>query len=319
MGAAALALSLAACESAKPTPDAQRSFDGAAAVAMLEALSADALEGRASGTPGNAVAREMITARMTEIGLEPVGESLEQNFVFGSFSGEGADTGPTKPGVNLVGKIEGTGEGGKILLVTAHYDHLGVRDGEIYNGADDNASGVVAMLALAEYFAANPPEHDVWFVAFDAEEQGFGGSRAFVDEWSDALPGIGLMINLDMVSRSDTNELWASGTSHRPWLKPLVEGVAAKAPVTLQMGYDGSNEGQDDWTTMSDHAPFHMRGVPYIYLGVVDHPDYHKPTDDFDKVPQEFYLNAIETVILLAVAADEGLDTLAPEADTPPS
>ena len=138
----------------------------------IRTLSADDMQGRAPGTPGSEKARAYILSRFAQIGLTPVGERFEQPFSFTKRDGS------TAQGVNLVARIKGTG-GGKAMVISAHYDHLGVRGGEIYNGADDNASGVAGLLAVAEAFKAKPPKHDVIFAVVDAEESGLRGARAF--------------------------------------------------------------------------------------------------------------------------------------------
>ncbi|MEO1643143.1 MAG: M20/M25/M40 family metallo-hydrolase [Pseudomonadota bacterium] len=296
------ALALAGCGA--PSSD---SFDRNRTLDLVEALSADALEGRAAGTEGNAAARVMIIDRMETLGLSPVGESFEHPFTYGPFrTPEGTSAVPDKPGINVMGLIEGTAGTDLTMVITAHFDHLGIRDGEIYNGADDNASGVAGMLAIAEHFSRNRPMHDVLFVAFDAEEDGFGGARAFISQPPLPLSDMAFNLNLDMISRGDNRLLWASGTSHWPALQPLVDDVAADAPVTLRKGYD-SGDGRDDWTLLSDHAVFFRAGIPHLYLGVEDHPDYHKPGDDFDKIDHDWFIGAVETALSVAIKADKNL------------
>jgi Zn-dependent M28 family amino/carboxypeptidase len=308
----ASALILAGCATA-PEPSAPEAFDRQATLSMVQELSRDSLFGRLPGTQGSAQARKLITARMAAIGLPPMGASYEHAFTYGDFtdSETGEATEPDKPGVNLIGKVEGRRDSGLTLVVTAHYDHLGVREGEIYNGADDNASGVGGMLAIAEYFAANPPRHDMVFVAFDAEEQGLAGARAFLANPPIPEEAITLNLNLDMISRHEGGELWASGAHHTPALAPLVSEIMPATPIPLAMGYDGSNESQDDWTNMTDSSVFHQRGIPHLYLGVEDHPDYHGPGDDFSKIQPEFYLGAVETALMIAIALDRNLKDFA--------
>ena len=191
--------------------------------------------------------------------MTPVDGSFEVPF---SFNRNGVET----KGVNIVGTCRGSGAGQRpvdgptvapVMVVSAHYDHLGVRDGAIYHGADDNASGVAVMLALARQCQRTPWTHDVVFVAFDAEEMGLQGARAFVAAPPMAKERIALNVNLDMVSRSATKEIYVAGTYHRPALKPLLEPVAARAPIKVLFGHDqpkGQAGGVDDWTTQSDHG-----------------------------------------------------------------
>ncbi len=284
-----------------------RYADAGRLLAFTELLSSDALEGRASGTPGNEAARGFILKRFETLKLTPAGtDSFRQRFpVLPRGGGEPVE------GVNLLGLIEGQTPGqGPLLVVTAHFDHLGIRDGNVFNGADDNASGTAALIELAAHFKANPPRHDLLIAALDAEEQGLLGARALL-----RLPGIvdrtALNINLDMVSRSPRDELYVAGTSHTPNLRSLVTGVAAAAPVNLLMGHDTPDLGPGDWTLMSDHGPFHEAGIPFLYFGVEDHDGYHQPSDDFDMIFPDFFIRAVDTIIMAATAADADLAAIA--------
>lgn len=306
---AVLALGLSACGAdATYQPEL---FAAKPAIQMLEKLSADEMQGRKVGTEESARARAMIIERFEKLGIAPAGSSYEHPFTYGVFADPdtGADAEPAKSGVNIIGQIAGTGSSDASMIITAHYDHLGVIDGEIYNGADDNASGVVALLAAAEYFAKNPPLHDTLFLAFDAEEDRLGGSIAYVAAPHESLDNVALNLNFDMLARGDNGILWASGTHYWPDMKPIVSDIATRAPVEVKMGFD-EGDGREDWTLLSDHAAFFRAGIPHLYFGVEDHPDYHKPTDDFDKIDQEWFLKSIETVIMVAATMDKQLDEI---------
>jgi Zn-dependent M28 family amino/carboxypeptidase len=307
--APALAVGLVACASDSAYQPAH--FEAVPAIEMLQILSSDDMQGRKVGTPENAKARAMIVKRFQELGIAPGADAFELPFTYGTFANPetGANTQPEKSGINILGHIEGTADSDLTMIITAHYDHVGVIDGEIYNGADDNASGVVGLLAAAEYFAANPPKHDVSFLAFDAEEDRLGGSIAFVADPPASLDTVALNLNFDMLSRGDNGKLWASGTAHWPDMTPIVQTVAAEAPVQIEMGFD-SGEEADDWTLLSDHAAFFRAGIPHLYFGVEDHPDYHKPSDDFDKVDQDWFLRSVDSVIMIAIEMDDRLDEL---------
>lgn len=274
---------------------------------LAQVLSSDALEGRAAGTPGNEAARGFIHKRFEEIGLAPLPGFSVYMHRFPILPRETGDE-PFE-GVNLIGFIPGRapGEEGPVIVVTAHYDHLGMRDGEIYNGADDNASGSAALVALAEYFANYRPQHDMIIAALDAEEIGLLGARDLVRMDGLAHERIALNINLDMVSRSEAGQLYAAGTYHTPLLADIVREVAARAPVTLLMGHDRPEDGPDDWTLQSDHGPFHLAGIPFLYFGVEDHDGYHNPTDTFENITPDFFVRAADTIIMAAIAADARL------------
>ena len=258
----------------------------------IEFLSSDAMRGRAANEPAIEKARDFIERRFKESGLKPFGSNFRQGF---TITHRGRPE--TEPGVNFIGYIKGKKTPEKYIVVTAHYDHVGVQNGEIYNGADDNASGTAALFAVAEALKKDRPNHSVIFVAFDAEEQGHQGSRHFVANLPVAKESILLNVNMDMLSRSDKGELYAAGTFHYPQFKPVLERAAAKAKVKLLLGHDDPKLGRDDWTGQSDHAAFHRAGIPFIYFGVEDHKDYHRPTDDFANIRPEFYVKAVETIL----------------------
>ena len=201
---------------------------------------------------------------------------------------------------NVIGLVPGRERQRKLLVITAHHDHLGIRDGVLYPGADDNASGVAVLLAAARHFVRNPPRHPMMFAALDAEEIGLRGARALID--SPVLPrnGIAMAINLDMVSRSAANEIFAAGTYHTPWLTPLLEDVQRRSVVRIRLGHDrpaSLASGLEDWTQLSDHGPFHEAGVPFVYFGVEDHGDYHKPSDTADRIDPRFFGDTADMIV----------------------
>ncbi|MBA4794563.1 MAG: M28 family peptidase [Phenylobacterium sp.] len=284
---------------------------GDRALQDVQVLAADEMQGRATGTDGAAAARIHILQRFAEIGVQPAYGRFQAPFVFASADGA------SREGVNLVGQIPGRGPG-PVLLITAHYDHLGVKDGEIFNGADDNASGVAGLLAIAEAFAEEAPRHTVLFAVLDAEELGLAGAKALAANPPVPLSQIALAINLDMISKSAEGELYAAGAAHFPWLRPRLEAVAAAAPVQLRLGHDGPPwTGHDDWSEASDHAALGAAGVPWAYFGVEDHPEYHQPTDDVGGIPRDFFADAVATVVLAARRFDAELSTIAEAAKRP--
>jgi Zn-dependent M28 family amino/carboxypeptidase len=200
----------------------------------------------------------------------------------------------------VLGRVAGRETRAKSLVVTAHYDHLGVRDQVLYPGADDNASGVAVLLAAARYFVGHPPRHPMMFAALDAEELGLRGARSLVD--SALLPRgtVAIAVNLDMVSRNARNEIFAAGTYHTPWLAPLIRDVQTRSAVSIRLGHDrpaGLGGGLEDWTRSSDHGPFHDAGIPFVYFGVEDHGDYHKPSDTADRIDPRFFGDTADMIV----------------------
>jgi Zn-dependent M28 family amino/carboxypeptidase len=281
------------------------SIDRSALLRDLETLSADSMEGRLVGTPGSARAREYIVKRFKEAGIQPLGASYEQPF---KFTGRGDQA--ERAGINVVGVVRGRRSPDRYIAVTAHYDHLGVRNGQVFNGADDNASGVAALLAVAARLNAQKPDHSIVFAAFDAEEQGLRGAHAFVTTPPVPLASIVLNVNLDMVARDANNVLFASGTSHYPFLKSYLE-KNARPPVVLKFGHDVAGSKEDDWTRDSDHFPFHNAKVPFVYFGVEDEAQHHKATDDAETVTKDFFVGAANTILAALRAFDTNLAAIA--------
>jgi len=273
----------------------------------LSVLAADSMEGRRAGSAGAARARKWIVSELRAIGVAPVGSGYEMPLSLRPRGG-----GPDTVGANIVARIPGTKGNGPVIVLSAHYDHLGVRDGQIFNGADDDASGCVALLTIAERLMKERPEHDVILAFFDAEESGMVGSRAFAAAPPVPLERIGLNINLDMVGRQDGGALWVAGTSHTAALKPIAESAARSASVQVRFGHDTKDlKPGDDWTNSSDHASFHAKGIPFFYLGVEDHPDYHKPGDDADKIDPVFYRGTTDFAYTLLRQSDGALERIA--------
>ncbi|WP_420384665.1 M20/M25/M40 family metallo-hydrolase [Roseivirga sp.] len=265
----------------------------------LRKLSHDAAEGRRTGTKGAEAARRFIIKQLEDMRAKSLQDDYRHPFTFTTSRGD------TIQGENIVAYIKG--EEQTAFVITAHYDHLGVRNGEVYNGADDNASGVAALLALVEYFKSNKPRHTLVFAALDGEEMGLQGAKAFVNDMSIPQELLKLNINMDMISMNDKNELYVAGTSHYPNLKPIIEKVDV-LPLQLKFGHDTPDLGNDDWTNASDHGPFHQKGIPFLYFGVEDHANYHKPTDDFENVNQDFYIKAAHAILDCILALDASLN-----------
>lgn len=305
---AAVALAVACQSPATPgttaPPPPASAVDSVMLLGDVARLADDSMRGRASGTPENAQARAFIAARFDQLGLETVGVGRVQPFTFLNRRDS-----TTIAAANVVGMVRGTAVPDRYIVVSAHYDHVGVgrpvNGDSIYNGADDNASGTAALLALARYFKANPGRHSLIFVAFDAEERGLQGARAFVAEPPVDRGAIVLNVNMDMVSHSEPGELYAAGAAKWPVLRPALEMVAINAPVKLLLGHDTPEPTRgDDWTMQSDQGPFHQAGIPFVYFGVEDHPDYHKPSDELSTITVGFYVNAVRTVLQAVQALD---------------
>jgi Zn-dependent M28 family amino/carboxypeptidase len=291
-------------QQAAPQAARQAAIDVDAAQLMrdVEVLSADDMQGRLAGTASGAKAREYVLRRFKEIRLPPLAAaSYEQPFTFEATRTSGEAGTPVRTreerrGTNLLGLIRGSARPQRYIIVTAHYDHIGVRNGVVFNGADDNASGVAALLAVAAHFLNHQPETSLVIAALDAEEAGLRGARAFLASGIVPKESIMLNVNIDMIGRDPDNVLYAVGTYHYPALKPFLEGIA-QPPVQLRFGHDVPNTKEEDWTKDSDHTPFHEAHIPFVYFGVEDFENHHKATDDAATIQKDLMVGATRTII----------------------
>ncbi|MDP4530062.1 M28 family peptidase [Alkalimonas delamerensis] len=278
-------------------------------------------EGRESGQPGALATRHWLLEHYQQIGLLPAGlegylheYEVQEHIQFsGLFRQRQRQIEAISNAANVLGSLPGKQPDLPAIAITAHYDHLGVRDGQIFHGADDNASGVAAMLELARYFAQYPTEHPLLFIALDSEEKGLQGAVALFRDQAVKPSQLAFNVNLDMLSRDSERQLFAVGTYQHPWLHPILDQVQQQSSVRLMRAHDrpwwraGRTE---NWVNSSDHGVFHRHGVPFIYFGVADHPDYHTPRDTSDRVDAAFYQAVTETVLDFIVKLDQQLTAL---------
>lgn len=197
------------------------------------------------------------------------------------------------PTANVIGLLPGSdpARAGECVVVGAHYDHLGYggdeslspeETGKVHPGADDNASGVAALLAVARAMKeAGPAPRTVVFAAFSGEELGLLGSALYVRQPPAAcpIPRTQLMLNLDMVGRPRERRVFVDGADTARGLRAEVAAVAARPPaLPLRLAFGGDGYGPSDQTS------FYAKGVPVLFLFTGAHPDYHRPTDTPDKI-----------------------------------
>ncbi|MEM6720536.1 MAG: M28 family peptidase [Bacteroidota bacterium] len=267
----------------KPATKTLYDFSKSNLLHRVKELSSDVYEGRETGTSGATKAKKYVLFNFERLRIKPLGNIHFQPFPMPKETN-------IEQGVNIIGYIEGTEKANQYIVISAHYDHIGIIDGKIYNGADDDASGVSALFAIGEYLKKNPPKHSVILAAFDAEEKGLVGSQFFVDNPMVEKSQLKLNINMDMISRSKKNELYAVGPQHYKQLQPIIENTEKSGKVNLKIGHK-------EWTYASDHAGFHRAKIPFVYFGVEDHEDYHKHTDDYENIHPEFYADAVQTIL----------------------
>jgi hypothetical protein len=252
----------------------------------IRVLADDENHGRAAGSEGERTAAAFIITGFKDAGLKPLGDkdTYQQRFTFNRGmhgQGESAESN------NLVAYLDN--QAPTTIVIGAHYDHLG-DDGQgssldpnptnkIHNGADDNASGVAGVLALARYYSGNKirERSNFLFICFSAEELGLIGSKYFVEHPTIDLSQVNFMINMDMVGRLDrtTKMLYVSGTGTSPVWQPLLERLSSRELV-IKMDSSG--------TGPSDHTSFYLKDIPVLHFFTGSHQDYHKPSDDWQKI-----------------------------------
>ena len=307
LAAATATLVLFACSA----PD-QRVNDREEMRSDIEFLASDSLEGRDTGSEGEAKAAAYLASRFEALGLKGAGDSASyfQSFSFKPHppntkhgGGDTATLGMAivkeRIGRNVVAMVDnGSSE---TVIIGAHYDHLGYGDegslhtGEpmIHNGADDNASGVAVMLILAERLKSETLTSNVLFIGFSGEEKGLYGSNYYVDNPTIDLENVRYMINMDMVGRmKEDSSLAVYGVGTSPIWKETVEKVNSD---WLKLIYHESGVGP------SDHTSFYLADMPVLHFFTGQHEDYHKPTDDSDKINYdglEMITNFIERIVM---------------------
>jgi hypothetical protein len=266
-------------------------YDASASILTdISLLASDSLQGREVGTEGERMAADYLANRMQAIGLKPAGtvNYFQDFFVKKSTNPHEAPSisanaeGDGITGRNVLGMIDNPSS--DIIVIGAHFDHLGMGGisslhrgiQEIHNGADDNASGTAALLHLAVLLKKAKLQSDILFFAISGEEQGLWGSNYFVKDPTVDLSKVKFMINMDMVGRLDMERglaIYGTGTS------PVWENEISKANLdAIKLTLKPSGTGP------SDHTSFYLQDIPVLHFFTGQHEDYHKPTDDTDKI-----------------------------------
>lgn len=246
-------------------------------------LSSDYMEGRMTGSEGEARAAGYLIKRFKEIGLEPKGDN---GTYFQTFSrkasrnphaDEATSDAPLISGTNVIGYINNNAN--TTVIIGAHYDHLGfgsisslAGSGDIHNGADDNASGVAGVLFLAESIKKSKDlkNNNYLFICFSGEELGLWGSNYFVNNSSYDKNKINYMVNMDMIGRLQDRNLAISGVGSSPDFEPILDKIN-KPAFNIKKTASGLGG--------SDHSSFYNAGIPVLSFFTGIHSDYHKPSD----------------------------------------
>lgn len=257
----------------------------------IQQLSAADMQGRKTGTAGAALAREMISERYALLRLDSFNNSYQQPFVYSSW--------PEKTGINMLGLSRGCTYPNHYIVITAHYDHLGTQGRKVFHGADDNASGVAAMLELAARLNRSCPVYSYIFLATDAEETGLYGSKAFIAAAPVPLNGIVMNLNLDMISQPDRRgKLYLTGARRYPALVSQLEANFSHLQFLHHRGPGrmARDNPRYNWPDASDHGPFHRAGIPYLFFGGQEHAYYHTVQDTWQRIDPAFPDKAMQAI-----------------------
>lgn len=269
-------------------------------------LASDYLEGRETGSAGEKLAAEYIVHRFSQIGLSPKGDngSWLQGFDFDFKANPHAASGEARTGHNVVAFLDNGAA--NTIVIGAHYDHLGMGDfsslhaGEssIHNGADDNASGIAAMLRLAtELKSGKAAGNNYLFIAFSGEELGLYGSKYFVNNPTINLGTVNFMLNMDMVGRlNDEKVLAVYGVGTSPAFRPVLDNIRIGG---IKITTSDSGIGP------SDHTSFYLKDLPVLHFFTGQHREYHKPADDAGLINYNGLMDVADYIMALLEQLDD--------------
>tara|TARA_B110000444_G_scaffold128_1_gene145 strand:+ start:448 stop:1479 length:1032 start_codon:yes stop_codon:yes gene_type:complete len=278
----------------------------------ISVLSSDSLEGRETGKRGQKMAADYIASFFSSIGIPP----FKKNTYYQKFKVKSErhickcddcdldffkrifKSNQTIRGENVLGYIEGSDLKDELLIITAHYDHLGMHDSLIFNGADDDASGVSAALEIAEAFmlakkSGNGPRRSVLIMPVSGEEKGLLGSRYYTDNPIYPLENTVANLNIDMIGRLDDwhdngNYVYLIGSDRLSYDLHQVNEKMNSEYVGLDLDYRFNEEDDPNrYYFRSDHYNFAKNNIPVIFYFNGVHEDYHKPSDTIEKIDFE--------------------------------
>jgi len=275
----------------------------------LYIFAGDGFEGRETGEPGQKKAAEYLKAEYKKLNIpSPLGnDDYFQEVPASAFNGD------IKDSENVVAFIEGSEKPKEILVISSHYDHLGIDDeGNIFNGADDDGSGTVAILEIAEAFmkakaSGYGPKRSILFLNVTGEEKGLVGSKYYTDHPIFPLAQTVADLNIDMIGRSDVahksndNYVYLIGSDKLSTeLHNLSEEVNSKY-MNMDLDYTFNDENDPNrFYYRSDHYNFAKNNIPIIFYFNGVHADYHKMTDTPDKIEYDLLAKRAKLVFLTA-------------------
>jgi hypothetical protein len=305
----------AAHEAARPVPAPVLPLDD------IKFLSDDRLAGRLTGSPGADTAAAYLARRFAAVGLQQAAGGWFQTFPISrdAPAARSAHVGGLT-GRNVIGLLPGRDPvlRNETVIVGAHYDHLGLggfgsldpdSTGKVHNGADDNASGAAMLIEIAQRLALAPPARTVVFIAFSGEELGLLGSAYYVKRPVYPLSTTLAMVNLDMVGRLRQKRLIVYGSRTAKEFKPLLDSLNWYAGLDLRAQGDGYGP--------SDQSSFYAAGRPVLHFFTDLHEDYHRTTDDWQKINVEGFGQVAGFVTGLVTALANRPNPLTPVAAIP--
>ncbi len=282
----------------------------------LTIYSSDEFEGRDTGAPGQKKAVEYLRNYYKSINVKPGDPDMDyfQPITLNISSRGGRNNSKKVESENVIAIIEGSTKPNEYVVISAHLDHVGTKDGEIYNGADDDGSGTVAVLEIAEAFKkavkrGKRPKRSIIFLHVTGEEKGLLGSKYYTDDDPIyPLENTIVNLNIDMIGRIDPTRkaknrdyIYLIGSDHDS--KDLHNLSEQTNQETINMTLDYRFNDKDDpnrFYYRSDHYNFAKNGIPVIFYFSGTHEDYHKPTDTVDKI--EFDLLELRTKLIFYTA-----------------
>ena len=254
----------------------------------------DKMEGRMTGEPGQKMAAEYLKNFYSTQGIEaPITKGAYYQNIPASYFTRLKEP---KPSENVVAFIKGSEFPDEVIVLSAHYDHIGVEDGIIHNGADDDGSGTVAMLEIAEAFQkavkeGNGPKRSILFLHVTGEEIGLFGSRYYTENPLFPLKNTVCNLNTDMIGRiapekkGNENYVYLIGSDKLSQELHNVSEMVNKTYINLELDYTFNDENDPNrFYYRSDHYNFAKNNIPVIFYFNGVHEDYHKPTDTPDKI-----------------------------------
>ena len=272
-------------------------------------LSSDILEGRKTGEKRQEMAVNYFTAYYDHIGLVAPSDYPEYTQKIPKEFFEDKSDGPSE---NVLAFIKGSEFPNEVVVISAHYDHLGMKGEEVYNGADDNASGSSALMELAQSFQmakkqGNGPKRSILFLHLTGEEIGLYGSKYYIDNPVFSLDSTVVDLNIDMVGRVDKehfdkkNYIYLIGSNRLSQDLHKLSEKANKSFTNLKLDYTyNASDDPYKYYERSDHYNFAKNNIPIIFYFNGSHEDYHKITDTADKI--DFDLLALRTKLVFYTA-----------------